>query len=61
MPMLGKCANPECCASFQKLGRGKLFASEAVMTTRPADVKSDATITRTVRALCFSGFATTVA
>src|SRR5215469_10051497 len=53
MPMLGKCANPECCASCRKLGRGKLFAFEAVMTTRPANIKSETSITRTARGPVF--------
>lgn len=51
--MLGKCANPECCASFRKLGRGKLFAFEAVRATGPANIKSKTSITRTVRGPVF--------
>jgi len=35
--MLGKCANPACPASFQKLGNGKLFAFESVTSAKSSD------------------------
>jgi hypothetical protein len=35
--MLGKCANPMCPALFRKLGSGKLFAFESVMTAKSAE------------------------
>lgn len=39
--MLGKCANPVCHASFRKLGSGRLFAFEAVMSAKSADITSE--------------------
>lgn len=36
--MLGKCANPACCASFRKLGSGKLFAFESVASAQSAEI-----------------------
>ncbi len=47
--MLGKCANPVCAASFRKLGTGKLFAFESLMSAKSADISagSDAKTGRT--------------
>ena len=45
--MLGKCANPVCPASFRKLGSGRLFAFEQVMTSRTAEITSDPGSTKT--------------
>jgi len=39
--MLRKCANPMCLASFRKLGSGKLFAFESVMTASSVEVPSN--------------------
>jgi hypothetical protein len=47
--MLRKCANPVCRASFRKLGSGKLFAFESVMTTKSAQVTSNPERTKTGR------------
>jgi len=45
--MLGKCANPVCLASFRKLGTGKLFAFEGVMSAKTAQITSNAGSTKT--------------
>jgi len=38
--MLGKCANPVCCALFRKLGSGKLFVFESVTDVNSANIAS---------------------
>ena len=45
--MLGKCANPVCPASFRKLGSGRLFAFEGVMSAKTAEITSNAGSTKT--------------
>ncbi len=45
--MVGKCANPDCPASFRKLGSGKLFAFERGTTARPAHSARGATGNKT--------------
>jgi hypothetical protein len=46
-PMLGKCANPACLASFRKLGSGKLFAFESVTTPKSAEIRPNARVSQT--------------
>ena len=45
--MLGKCANPVCPAPFRKLGSGRLFAFEGVMTARTGEMTSNPGSTKT--------------
>jgi len=51
--MLGKCANPVCVASFRKLGSGKLFAFESLMTAKPAEITSNPDSTKKGQAPVF--------
>jgi hypothetical protein len=44
--MLGKCANPDCVASFRKLGEGKLFAFETLTIANSIDSNSIRTMNR---------------
>jgi hypothetical protein len=51
--MLGKCANPMCFASFRKLGSGKLFAFESVVTAKSVGITSNPGGAKTGRAPVF--------
>jgi len=51
--MLGKCANPVCLASFRKLGSGKLFASESLITAKSGEITSNPGSAKTGQAPIF--------